>query len=153
MSALPQLQPRFRPMQQTDLDAIMRIEPTIYSHPWTRGNFKDSLDSGYSAWVMEQAGELQGYALDMLVMDEAHLLNISVAKPWQGQGLGRMLLAHMIDVSRQHQAANLFLEVRASNRNAIALYEAMGFCEMGIRRNYYPAHQGREDAVLMGLAL
>ena len=153
MSALPQLQPRFRPMQQADLDAIMRIEPTIYSHPWTRGNFKDSLDSGYSAWVMEQAGELLGYALVMLVLDEAHLLNISVAKPWQGQGLGRMLLAHMIDVSRQHQAANLFLEVRASNRNAIALYEAMGFCEMGIRRNYYPAHQGREDAVLMGLAL
>ncbi len=153
MSALPQLQPRFRPMQQADLDAVMRIEPTIYSHPWTRGNFKDSLDSGYSAWVMEQAGELLGYALVMLVLDEAHLLNISVAKPWQGQGLGRMLLAQMIDVSRQHQAANVFLEVRASNRNAIALYEAMGFCEMGIRRNYYPAHQGREDAVLMGLAL
>lgn len=153
MSALPQLQPRFRPMQQADLDAIMRIEPTIYSHPWTRGNFKDSLDSGYSAWVMEQAGELLGYALVMLVLDEAHLLNISVAKPWQGQGLGRMLLAHMIDVSRQHRAANLFLEVRASNSNAIGLYEAMGFCEMGIRRNYYPAHQGREDAVLMGLAL
>ena len=153
MSALPQLQPRFRPMQQTDLDAIMRIEPTIYSHPWTRGNFKDSLDSGYSAWVMEQAGELLGYALVMLVLDEAHLLNISVAKPWHGQGLGRMLLEHMIDLSRQHRAANLFLEVRASNRNAIALYEAMGFCEMGIRRNYYPAQQGREDAVLMGLAL
>ncbi len=140
-------------MTQADLDAVMRIEPTIYSHPWTRGNFKDSLDSGYSAWVMESAGEVLGYALVMLVLDEAHLLNISIAKAYQGQGLGRFLLAHMVAVSRQHGATNLFLEVRASNRQAIGLYEAMGFCEMGIRRNYYPAHHGREDAVLMGLAL
>lgn len=153
MSALLQHHPQFRPMTQADLDAVMRIEPTIYSHPWTRGNFQDSLNSGYSAWVMESAGEILGYALVMLVLDEAHLLNISVAKTYQGQGLGRFLLSHMIAVSTQHGATNLFLEVRASNRQALGLYEAMGFCEMGIRRNYYPASQGREDAVLMGLAL
>lgn len=140
-------------MTHGDLDAVMRIEPTIYSHPWTRGNFKDSLDSGYSAWVMESDGALLGYALIMLVLDEAHLLNISVAKAYQGQGLGRLLLAQMLDVSRHYHAANLFLEVRTSNRKAIQLYETMGFCEMGIRRNYYPTHGGREDAVLMGLAL
>lgn len=153
MSALPQYQPQFRPMSYEDLIAICRIEPTIYSHPWTYGNFKDSLDSGYSGWVMEIAGEISGYALVMMVLDEAHLLNISVSLNHQGQGLGRMLLAHMIDVSKKHKAANMFLEVRASNTKAIGLYEAMGFCEMGIRRNYYPATQGREDAVLMGLAL
>jgi len=153
MSALPQQQVSFRPMSYDDLAVISRIEPTIYSHPWTLGNFKDSLNAGYSAWVMEIAGDLVGYALVMLVLDEAHLLNLSVAKPFQGQGLGRTLLAHMIHISQRHQAANMFLEVRVSNTKAIALYEAMGFCEMGIRRNYYPTNTGREDAVLMGLAL
>jgi [ribosomal protein S18]-alanine N-acetyltransferase len=153
MSALPHSQPSFRPMTEQDLSAVMRIEPTIYSHPWTLGNFRDSLNAGHSAWVMELAGELVGYALVMMVLDEAHLLNISVAKPFQGQGLGRVLLAQMIAISRRYQAANMFLEVRVSNTSAIALYETMGFCEMGIRRNYYPTKSGREDAVLMGLAL
>jgi len=140
-------------MTDQDLPAVMRIEPTIYSHPWTLGNFRDSLSAGHSAWVMMVAGELAGYALVMMVLDEAHLLNISVAKSFQGQGLGRALLAQMIAVSRRYQAANMFLEVRVSNTSAIALYETMGFCEMGIRRNYYPAKSGREDAVLMGLAI
>lgn len=153
MSALPQHHVSFRPMTDADLAEISRIEATIYSHPWTLGNFKDSLNAGYSAWVMEIAGELVGYALVMMVLDEAHLLNLSVARSFQGQGLGRTLLAHMVDVSRRHQAANMFLEVRVSNSKAIALYESMGFCEMGIRRNYYPTKTGREDAVLMGLAL
>ena len=153
MSALPETLVRFRPMSYEDLATVMRIEPTIYSHPWTLGNFNDSLNAGHSAWVMERAGELVGYALMMMVLDEAHLLNISVAASFQGQGLGRRLLAQMIDISRRHQAANMFLEVRVSNTPAITLYESMGFCEMGIRRNYYPTKQGREDAVLMGLAL
>lgn len=153
MSALPQLQVMFRPMTYDDLAVISQIEPTIYSHPWTLGNFKDSLNAGYSAWVMSFNAEIVGYALVMMVLDEAHLLNISVAKTYQGQGLGRTLLAHMVEVARGHQAANMFLEVRVSNKNAITLYESMGFCEMGIRRNYYPTRVGREDAVLMGLAL
>ena len=145
-------------MQMGDLDAIMQIEPTIYTHPWTRGNFSDSLNSGYSAWVLEDASlgktsEMIGYALMMTVMDEAHLLNLSVAKHRQKQGLGRYLLEHMITIAKRHKAANMFLEVRASNISAIALYENMGFCEMAVRRGYYPAVQGREDAVLMGLAL
>jgi ribosomal-protein-alanine N-acetyltransferase len=147
-----------RPMQLDDLDAIMQIEPTIYSHPWTRGNFSDSLNSGYSAWVLEEQvlenkREMIGYALMMMVMDEAHLLNLSIAKTRQKQGLGRYLLEHMLKIAKTHQAANLFLEVRTSNISAIALYENMGFCEMAVRRGYYPAKVGREDAVLMGLAL
>lgn len=140
-------------MAAGDLPEISRIEATIYSHPWTLGNFNDSLKAGHSAWVMHVAGEIVGYALVMMVLDEAHLLNLSVAKPWQGRGLGRSVLAQMIEVSRHHLAANMFLEVRISNTTAIALYESMGFCEMGVRRNYYPTHTGREDAVLMGLAL
>lgn len=153
MSALPNIVPGFRPMTLADLVTVCQIEPTIYSHPWTLGNFKDSLSAGHSAWVMERAGEIMGYALVMLVLDEAHLLNLSVASPYQGLGLGRALLVQMIEVSRRHHAANMFLEVRVSNLKAIALYEAVGFCEMGIRRNYYPTNNGREDAVLMGLAL
>ena len=89
----------------------------------------------------------------MMVLDEAHLLNLSVAKSYQKQGLGRFLLEHMLQIAKDHQAANMFLEVRQSNLSAIALYENIGFNEMAIRRAYYPAANGREDAVLMGLAL
>ncbi len=153
MSAQLKTQYQLRPMQMDDLDVIMQIEPTIYSHPWTRGNFSDSLNSGYSAWVLESEGKMIGYALMMMVMDEAHLLNLSIAKPHQKQGLGRYLLEHMLQIAKNHKAANMFLEVRPSNISAIALYENMGFCEMAVRRGYYPAHNGREDAVLMGLAL
>ena len=144
---------QFRPMQLNDLDAIMAIEPYIYPYPWTRGNFSDSLNSGYSAWVLLRNEVIIGYALVMMVLDEAHLLNLSVAKAYQKQGLGRILLEHMIKIAKNNQAANMFLEVRPSNISAIALYENMGFNEMAIRRGYYPAKNGREDAVLMGLAL
>ena len=144
---------QFRPMVESDLDAIMEIEPHIYSHPWSRGNFSDSLVSGYSAWVLLDGAKIIGYALMMMVLDEAHLLNLSVAKAYQKKGLGRLLLEHMIAIAKKHAAANMFLEVRPSNISAIALYENIGFNEMAIRRGYYPAHNGREDAVLMGLAL
>jgi [ribosomal protein S18]-alanine N-acetyltransferase len=153
MSAMLNPKYAFRPMQMVDIDAIMVIEPAIYSHPWTRGNFSDSLNSGYQAWVLEEDGEVIGYSLLMMVLDEAHLLNLSIEKTHQKQGLGRYLLSHMIAVAKYHHALNMFLEVRASNDAAIALYENMGFCEMSIRRGYYPAKSGREDAVLMGLAL
>ena len=144
---------QFRPMQLNDLDAIMAIEPYIYPYPWTRGNFSDSLNSGYSASVLLRNEVIIGYALVMMLLDEAHLLNLSVAKAYQKQGLGRILLEHMIQIAKNNQAANMFLEVRPSNISAIALYENMGFNEMAIRRGYYPAKNGREDAVLMGLAL
>ncbi|MCB5185261.1 ribosomal protein S18-alanine N-acetyltransferase [Methylobacillus gramineus] len=153
MNAVLNAQASLRPMQHHDLDVIARIEPTIFPYPWTRGNFTDSLNSGYSCWVYEQSGEVFGYAVLMMVLDEAHLLNISIATPWQGKGFGRSLLQHMMEIGRRHGALNMFLEVRPSNLSAIALYESMGFNEMAIRRGYYPAKQGREDAVLMGAAL
>jgi [ribosomal protein S18]-alanine N-acetyltransferase len=160
-----QLQPnlQLRPMQMHDLDNVMQIEPTIYSHPWTLGNFSDSLSNGYSAWVLEdislgKTSEMIGYSLLMIVMDEAHLLNLSVIKHMQKQGLGRYLLEHMCKIAKNYKALNMFLEVRPSNISAIALYENMGFCEIAVRRGYYPAdpkisETGREDAILMGLAL
>jgi [ribosomal protein S18]-alanine N-acetyltransferase len=148
---------KFRPMHEIDVERIMHIEPHIYSHPWTAGNFTDSLKSGYSGWVLLDTAQtsetIVGYALLMMVLDEAHLLNLSVAKSYQKQGLGRFLLTHMLQIAKNHEALHMFLEVRASNIGAISLYENMGFNEMSIRRNYYPAKHGREDAVLMGLAL
>ena len=153
MSAVLKTQYDFRPMRMDDLDAIMDIEPQIYPYPWTRGNFVDSLNSGYSAWVLLHRGIIIGYSLTMMVLDEAHLLNLSIAKNYQKQGLGRYLLEHMVEIAKSHQMADMFLEVRVSNVSAIALYENMGFNEMEIRRGYYPAASGREDAILMGLAL
>lgn len=153
MSAVLKTQYQFRPMQMDDLDSIMVIEPQIYTYPWTRGNFSDSLTSGYSAWVMMLNEQIIGYSLMMLVLDEAHLLNLSVEKSYQKQGLGRTLLEYMVSIAKNNQMTNMFLEVRPSNISAIALYENMGFNEMAVRRGYYPAATGREDAVLMGLAL
>jgi ribosomal-protein-alanine N-acetyltransferase len=151
MSTVLKTQYQFRPMQMDDLDAIMVIEPQIY--PWTRGNFSDSLNSSYSAWILMHNEEIIGYSLMMMVLDEAHLLNLSIAKTYQKQGFGRTLLEHMVDIAKNNQMANMFLEVRQSNVSAIALYENMGFNEMAIRHGYYPATNGREDAVLMGLVL
>jgi len=158
MSAMLNPDYQLRPMQTEDLDAVMKIEPTIYTHPWSRGNFADSLNAGHSAWVLELRGEIIGYTLMLIVLDEAQLLNISIAKNHQKNGWGRILLEHMIEKSKQYKAVNMFLEVRASNISAIALYENIGFNEMSVRRNYYPANpkifpSGREDAILMGLAL
>jgi len=142
-----------RALRESDLNAVMAIEPKIYSHPWSRGNFADSLKSGYSCWVVELDGELMGYGAMMVVLDEAHLLNISIAKAYQGRGFGRALLDHFIAVAKRYGGQMMFLEVRPSNTAAIALYENMGFNEFSVRKGYYPAENGREDAVLMGLAL
>ena len=147
------IEPTLRPMTASDLDAIMAIERVNFPFPWTEGNFKDSMNSGYICLVMEQGKQLMGYAVLMMVLDEAHLLNISVAKSYQGRGWGRYLLIQMMETGREKGGLNMFLEVRPSNHSALGLYESMGFNEMGIRPGYYPAHNGREDAVLMGMAL
>lgn len=147
------VEPKMRAMSASDLDAVMAIERVNFPFPWSEGNFKDSMNSGYICLVMEQANQVVGYAVLMMVLDEAHLLNISVDKSYQGKGWGRYLLVHMMDVGREKGGLNMFLEVRPSNHSALGLYESMGFNEMGVRPGYYPAHNGREDAVLMGMAL
>lgn len=147
------IEPKLRPMTASDLDAMMAIERVNFPFPWTEGNFKDSMNSGYICLVMEQGKQLMGYAVLMMVLDEAHLLNISVAQTYQGQGWGRYLLVQMMEIGRKKGGFNMFLEVRPSNHSALGLYESIGFNEMGIRPGYYPAHNGREDAVLMGMAL
>lgn len=140
-------------MQLTDLDVVMAIEPTIYPFPWSIGNFRDSLNTGYSCWVLEEAQKMIGYVVLMLALDEAHILNISISRPAQGKGYGAALLNFIMQKAREHGALNIFLEVRVSNKVAINLYEKSGFNEMAIRPRYYPAEYGREDAMLMGMAL
>ncbi len=143
----------FREMQASDLDAVMQIETVNFPFPWTAGNFKDSINSRYTCLVLEIDNALVGYAILMMVLDEAHLLNISVSPSWKGKGWGRYLLNHMMQIGREKGGLNMFLEVRPSNVSAITLYESIGFNEMGVRPGYYPAHNGRENAVLMGVAL
>ena len=153
MSAQLDNLPEFRPMRAADLDRVMQVEPGLDTHPWTRGNFDDSLMAGYSCWVVECGGNLAGYGVLMIAVREAHLLNLSVAAAWQRRGFGRMLLGHFVNVARGSDAAQMFLEVRPSNAAARRLYVEFGFREITVRRGYYPSGCGREDAILMGIGL
>ena len=149
MSACPQSSIQYRPMRDADLDAVMAIENVIYTHPWTRGNFTDSLRSGSHCFVMEFNGVMSGYAVLNMAAGEAHLLNLSIGAAWQRRGLGRSFLLYLIDFIVQNKILSLFLEVRVSNLAAQALYAQTGFREIGMRRGYYPAHVGREDAIVL----
>lgn len=136
------------PMSTHDLDAVAAIEATIHPFPWTLGNFADSLKVGYDCWVCRLGVDVVGYTVTMMVLDEAHLLNISVAKPHQGIGLGARLLRHVMHDAEAGGARSLLLEVRPSNDNALRLYRHFGFSQIGVRKNYYPAVSGREDALV-----
>jgi ribosomal-protein-alanine N-acetyltransferase len=153
VSAVLQNAPVLAPMRPEEIDAVMAIEQRAYPFPWTRANFADSLAAGYSAWTCRMEGELIGYAVMMLVLDEAHLLNITVAPDWQRHGYGLLVMHHLFGVARAHGAARLFLEVRPTNAPGQGLYRKLGFETIGRRRGYYPAGSGREDAVVMVLTL
>ena len=140
-------------MTGADLDAVVAIEETIYPHPWTRGNFSDSLAAGYHCWIAECGGEMAGYTVVAIAAGEAHLLNLSVARPWQRRGIGREMLSFVLRLARESGAARILLEVRPSNSAARSLYAAAGFAEIATRRGYYPADKGREDAIVLELAL
>jgi ribosomal-protein-alanine N-acetyltransferase len=141
------------PMTAARLDAVLAIEVSAYAFPWTRGNFIDSLAAGHPTRVLYGAGgELLGYFVAMTGVDEMHLLNITVAPAQQGRGHARFMFDALVSVCREQQARELWLEVRASNARARAMYERLGFAPVGVRKGYYPAPLGRrEDAVVMGL--
>ena len=153
MSALLREVPQYRRMVEADLDAVMAIEHVVYPHPWTRGNFVDSLVSGYHCRVLEIAGEIAGYAVVAIAAGEAHLLNLSIAAAWQRRGYGRELLTFLTRLARDFGAVRMFLEVRPSNAAGIHLYATSGFREIGRRRDYYPDGGRPEDAVVMELDL
>ena len=153
MSAVLKDVPRLERMTPADLDAVMAIEGVIYSHPWTRGNFADSLVAGYECCTWRLGRELIGYFVLMGGVGEAHLLNLSIAKEYQRSGHGSALLREAFAVARRLGARQIFLEVRPSNHPAQALYRRFGFRKAGVRRGYYPAHVGREDALVLTLPL
>ena len=143
-----------RTMTPEDLDAVMAIEQAVYSHPWSRGNFRDSLNPLFDAHCLWLDGELLGYFLAMHGVEEMHLLNITVAPSRQGQGWGHMMLDALSLLSRSQGAQWLWLEVRQSNERALQVYERYGFRQVSIRKDYYPAgRQQREHAVVMSLKL
>ena len=156
------------PMRVDDVEAVAAIEKTIYTAPWSQGNFNDSLNAGYSAWVLRVVDEslasrvmvprtLAGYFVLMPAVDEAHLLNVSVAIEWQRRGYGLVLLHKAIELAREYSARSIILEVRPSNARALAVYRRFGFRDHGLRKRYYPAssidQSTREDALVMRLPL
>ena len=145
--------PALRPMREDDLDAVMAVERRAYPFPWTPGIFRDCVRAGYPAWLLYDGSGVLGYAVLSVAAGEAHLLNLCVDPGAQGHGHGRRLLRTMMRIARGHGAHRVFLEVRPSNPVAIALYHEEGFNEIGRRPRYYPAADGREDAIVMALEL
>ena len=143
----------FRPMQEADLTDVIEIERRSYPYPWTRTIFSDCLRAGYSCWVCERQGIIEGYGVISVAAGESHLLNLCVRPEALQQGIGRKLLKHFVSVARRHGAEVVFLEVRPSNRAALALYGKNGFNELGVRKDYYPAEGGREDALILARVL
>jgi ribosomal-protein-alanine N-acetyltransferase len=153
VSAVPIPQLQYRRMRAADLAEVARLEKSLYEFPWSLGNFRDSVTAGYDCWVVAHGESVIGYAILMVALDEAHLLNFAVSSEWQNQGIGRAFLAHVVQVAREAGAQIVYLEVRPSNVAARHLYRKMGFQQIAIRPEYYPAAAGREDALFLGLTL
>jgi ribosomal-protein-alanine N-acetyltransferase len=154
MAANPKtLAPLLRRMASRDLDRVIEIEQRAYPHPWTRGIFSDCLRVGYDCWCLQTGREVVGYCVLSHAAGETHLLNLCVAPESQGQGLGAKLLGHALQRSVRQGSTEIFLEVRPSNRGAIALYRRYGFRAVGERPGYYAAGDGRENAIVMMRAL
>lgn len=145
----------FYRMQPTDISDVLAIENDVYPFPWTRGNFIDSINSGYETWILRDgSGSLSGYFLLMPSVDDAHLLNITVHRDLQGQGIGILLLDKAKAITQERKLEAILLEVRPSNTRAEKIYRRYGFSRIGVRKGYYPApNNQREDALVMKLAL
>ena len=144
---------RFRPMREADLDDVLSIEREAYEFPWSREIFRDCLRVGYSCRVLESDGAVNAYGMLQIAPGKSRLLNLCVRKRLHRRGLGRRLLSLLIDVARSHRTRTVVLEVRPGNEAARRLYRSMGFAEVGVSRGYDPTRTGREDAMLLSLAL
>jgi len=153
MSAVLKDAPRLVAMREADVSDVLVIENAIYSHPWTRGNFVDSLRASYQCWTWRLGPELIGYFVLLVAAGEGHLLNLSIAAGRRRAGHGSALLTEAMRVARGRGAQHVFLEVRPSNEGAKALYNRFGFRQVAVRQGYYPATDGREDALVLTLAL
>ena len=147
-------QVHFEPMLESALDAVLALERQAHAHPWQRSHFSDSLHSGYQAQMLLAGNTLLGYFVAMKGFEEVHLLNITVAPAYQGQGWARVMLEALSLWVRGQGVSWLWLEARVGNTRAIRVYEAHGFRLVGRRKQYYPAAQGqREDALVMSYRL
>jgi ribosomal-protein-alanine N-acetyltransferase len=144
---------RMRPMRDDDLASVHAVELAAYPHPWTEGIFRDCLRVGYCCWVTSIGETVVGHGVMSVAAGECHLLNLCVHPKWQRCGVGRKLLRRLLGIARRRNADTAFLEVRVTNHSAIRLYQSEGFCEVGVRRGYYPCSKGREDALVFALAL
>lgn len=142
-----------RAMRPEDLHDVSTLETLAYEFPWSPGVFRDCLKAAYPCWVLCVDDAFSGYGILSMGAGEAHLLNICVASEQRGKGLGRRFLLRLLDIARWNAAERLFLEVRPSNPLARQLYESVGFIEIGRRPRYYPATEGREEAIVMELDL
>ena len=140
---------RIRRMTHMDLEAVVSIETRAYAYPWSKTILQDCIRVGYGCWVVESRIWVEGYAIMSTAAQESHLLNLCVRPESQGRGLARRMLEHVLEHSRSEGSRTLFLEVRPSNHRAVELYRSMGFCELGVRPNYYPDAKGHEDALVM----
>lgn len=154
MSATPEALWRLHPMSEHHLAWVTDIEQRSYEFPWTEGLFRDCLRVGYSCWVVtDTINDVLAYGLMSMAVGEAHILNICVDPRYRKQGLARYLMRHLLGLLQHAAIDDVFLEVRASNQAAQRLYAALGFAQVGRRKAYYPARNGREDAVVMKLPL
>jgi ribosomal-protein-alanine N-acetyltransferase len=142
-----------RPMHEIDLDEIIEIENQSYEFPWGEVILRDCLRVGYCCWVLECGGRIDGYGIMSVGAGECHVLNLCVRNIARRQGFGRMILDRLLGLGRKHNASTAFLEVRPSNVVALDLYRSAGFNEVGVRRNYYPDFDGREDALILARRL
>lgn len=142
-----------RRMQAGDVASVLETEQAAYEMPWDEEIFVDCLRVGYGCWVAEIGELVVGHGILTVGAGECHVLNLCVHPQWQGIGLGRRMLRRLLLAARNQGADTAFLEVRESNETALGLYRSEGFCEIGTRRGYYPARNGREDAIVLALAL
>jgi len=146
--------PRLRAMSEADLSQVLAVESSAYDFPWTRGIFRDCLRVGYHCYVFEAAvGGIVGHGVMSVAAGECHILNVCIRPDWQRQGLGAEMVEHLCELARRKGARMALLEVRVSNTVAYRVYTRRGFDEVGVRRNYYPARHGREDAIILAREL
>ena len=143
----------FRPMLFEDIQRVTEIEKQAYNHTWTEGIFRDCIRVGYDCLVLEIEGSVQAFGLVSVAANEAHILNICVARDYQRQGYGKRMLHRLLEIAEQKGADFIYLEVRESNEPAVNLYDQEGFNRLGVRKKYYPTEAGREDALVFAKAL
>lgn len=144
---------KFRPMVPGDVPAVGEVERASYAFPWSEGIFRDCLRVGYLCRVAEMEGAIVAYGVVAMGAGEAHILNLCVREDIRGRSVGRQMLMLLLERARQAGMTEVFLEVRPSNPLAIALYQSVGFVQVGLRKGYYQATDGREDALVLKLDL